>query len=120
MLQSDNVNDKKFYSNFQYRNYLTKNGNAIMKTNSSNVMSNQLCKCNYENISTPLTTNTPFLYTGLRDDKQPYGYTESDMKTNYINRRLQNYALNDLRIMNAVEYIYNVPYDHVTTNAQNQ
>ena len=116
----DNGNNMKFYSNFQYRNYLTKNGTNIINTNNYNHSSNQQCKCNYENIPTPLTTNSPFLYSGITDDKRPHGYTESDLKTNYINRRLKKYALDDFRIMNAVEYIYNIPYDQFTTNAENQ
>ena len=53
MEQSDNIldnlnnlNNLKFSSNFQYRNYLTKNGNRIINMDNNNSIAGQLCNCN--------------------------------------------------------------------------
>ena len=51
----DNLNNLKFSSNFQYRNYLTKNGNRIINMDNNNSIAGQLCNCNYYYVqSTPL------------------------------------------------------------------
>ena len=113
-------NSIKFYSNFQYRNYLTKYGSDILKNNTNNSLSNQQSNCNYLSLSTPLNISGPYLYKKITDKQQPYGYTESDLKTNFINNQLQQYALDDIRIMNAVEYIYSTPQHYLKTNEINQ
>lgn len=119
----DNLNNLKFSSNFQYRNYLTKNGNRIINMDNNNSIAGQLCNCNYYYVqSTPLPNSQPFLYNSISEKDRPYGYTESDLKTDFINRRLQQYAQDDFRIINAIEYQYNVPYTSLTTkniNSQN-
>jgi len=112
----DNLNNLKFSSNFQYRNYLTKNGNRIINMENNNFITGQLCNCNYYYVqSTSLPNSQPFLYNSIGEKDRPFGYTESDLKTDFINRRLKQYAQDDFRIMNAIEYQYNVPYTSLTT-----
>ena len=115
-IKPENFNSLKFSSNFQYRNYLTANGNKILNTNKNNNLYNQQCNCNYTNISTPLSNNAPFIYKSITDNARPYGYCDSNLKDNYINKRIVKYAENDFRIMNSVEYIYNLPHENFTLN----
>lgn len=103
----ENLNQLKFHSNFQYRNYLTKNGNNILNINNQNFNFDQKCNCSYNQVITPLNNNSPFIYNYKNIKEKPYGYTESDLKNNFINTRLKQYAQDDLRIYNAFEYIYN-------------
>ena len=71
----------------------------------------QQCNCNYYTVpSTPLTSNSPFLFDNIMQKDTPYGYTESDLKTNFIDKRLRQYSKDNFRILNAVEHVYNVPF----------
>tara|TARA_B100000902_G_scaffold399910_2_gene473546 strand:- start:4583 stop:4966 length:384 start_codon:yes stop_codon:yes gene_type:complete len=115
----NNLNNKKFTSNFQYRNYLTTNGKNIININKDNYIFNQQYNCNHTITSTPISNNNPYIYNCITDNKQPHGYTESDLKSYYINKILQKYAQDDYRIMNAIEYIYNIPYNQSKYNVQN-
>ena len=100
----ENHNNLKFSSNFQYRNYLTKKGNNIININNNNFYLDQLLNCNYQNIETPLTNNSPIFfnkdYLNIKPNIKPYGYTASDLKNNFINKRIVQYAHDDIRIFN--------------------
>lgn len=118
---TNNMNGRQFSSNFAYRNFLTSNGNKILELNVNNTNNYQQCNCNYLNSgSTPLTTNSPFLFNSITQKDTPYGYTESDLKTNFIDKRLRQYAQNGFRMFNAIEYIYNKPYTDLLTNVTNE
>ena len=96
---SSDLNSRlRFASNFQYRNYLTENGAKIMGIDNSNAISNQLADCNYRFIeSAPQPNQTPYLFNGMMDAARPAGYTESDLKTSFIDRRMRQYAQDDFR-----------------------
>lgn len=117
----DNINDAKFSSNFEYRKFLSSNGSKILELNNSNSNNYQQCNCNYLNTgSPPLTTNSPFLFNSIMQKDTPYGYTESDLKTNFIDKRLRQYAQNGFRMFNAIEYVYNRPYTDYFPNVTNE
>tara|TARA_B100001094_G_C18104507_1_gene757623 strand:- start:701 stop:1105 length:405 start_codon:yes stop_codon:yes gene_type:complete len=108
----ENVNNLNFSSNFQYRNYLTKNGSNILTINNNNFIFDQNYNCNYYQKKTPVINNQPFTYTHQNIIEKPYGYTQSDLKSDFMNRRMRQYIKNDFRIINASEYIHNVPYNN--------
>ena len=72
-------------SNYDYRNYLTKNADSIIKYN-------QLQSCNecgncYYNNSQQLNKNTPYVFNSCGDKSRPYGYENSDLKNIYLSRQ---------------------------------
>ncbi len=106
-----NSNNMNFSSNFEYRKFLTNNGKTILNSSLNNAVNYQQCNCNYYTVpSTPLTNNSPFLFDNIMQKDTPYGYTESDLKTNFIDKRLRQYSKDNFRILNAVEHVYNVPF----------
>ena len=108
---SSGINDNtlKFSSNFEYRNYMTKNGNSIVKNTNKINLYNQQCICNYAHVENiPLANNSPFLYKNNFQTDMPYGYTESDLKNNFIDNRRYNYASNSIKVVNPMQYLYNI------------
>ena len=78
--QSAGIND-----NYQYRQYLIKNAENIIKSNSHNSC-DQCCFCkNLHNNKKP--TNNKYIYQSCADSNQPYGYESSDLKQVYLTRR---------------------------------
>ena len=83
-----------FSSNFEYRKFLTNNGKTILNSSLNNAVNYQQCNCNYYTVpSTPLTSNSPFLFDNIMQKDTPYGYTESDLKTNFIKELMNNRLL---------------------------
>jgi hypothetical protein len=87
-------------TNWQYRKYLTENGNQIIRRNMLEAC-NQCCACpaRYDsaqshsataarNTTTPDTTTktTPFLYKSCMESTQPFGYETSDLKDIYLSK----------------------------------
>jgi hypothetical protein len=77
--------DANLNSNYDYRNYLTKNADSIIKYN-------QLQSCNecgncYYNNSQQLNNNTPYVFNSCGDKSRPYGYENSDLKNIYLSRQ---------------------------------
>jgi hypothetical protein len=70
-------------SNFQYRQFLTKNADNIVKFNQLEAC-DQSCYCPFE--KSPSMPNTPFLYKSCVESTQPYGYENSDLKNLYLSR----------------------------------
>jgi len=69
-------------ANWQYRQYLTKNADSIIKYN-------QTSQC-IEQPTYPKTTHStdgPYLYTSCVDRAQPTGYQNSNMKQNYLDKQ---------------------------------
>ena len=76
-------------SNWDYRNYLMKNADSIIKTNQLESCNN--CGCCPANDSNepmigPKQGNTPFLYQSCTSKDQPFGYENSDLKQLYLSR----------------------------------
>lgn len=104
-------NNLQFTSNFEYRNYLTKNGAKIINMDNSNAISHQLYNCNYQHVeSKPLPITHPFLYSSMREKEKPSGYTESNLKTDFINRRVNQLTQDNFRVHNAIEHVFNILY----------
>ena len=113
----------QFKSNFEYRNYLTKHGANIISENNIIAMQNANYFANNTNaenaliidnsvktvnmVNTGQLLDSPYLYNGLTDTKKPYGYSESDMKTAFINREINRYQLNSFKLVKPEQYIYN-------------
>tara|TARA_Y100000591_G_scaffold285499_1_gene267785 strand:+ start:336 stop:770 length:435 start_codon:yes stop_codon:yes gene_type:complete len=76
--------EHKITSNWEYRDYLTKNAIDIMKHNYHSAC-NQCSACPplYENQE---TKNTPYLYKSSEDKSQPFGYIDTDLKNLYLSR----------------------------------
>lgn len=72
-------------SNWQYRQYLTKNADDIIKSNQLEACDN-CCYCPSIR-SGDAVPNTPFLYNSCMEKSQPYGYEDSDLKNMYLSRQ---------------------------------
>ena len=69
-------------SNWQYRQYLTKNADAVIKANQLEAC-DECCYCPALRTGEPVP-NTPFLYKSCMEKSQPYGYENSDLKNVYL------------------------------------
>lgn len=86
-LNNDIVKKYNIKTNADYRQFLTKNADYIIKANQINACGG-CCNCLTVNAS-PKTSNTPYLYTSCTDSTQPYGYETSDLKEMYLSRERQ-------------------------------
>ena len=92
--QSENIK-----TNWQYRKYLTENADSIIKQNQI-AACNECCSCPAVYTQQPSHSPTadeirktrmhkvsdtpPFLYKSCTDNSQPYGYENSDLKSQYL------------------------------------
>ena len=74
-------------SNYEYRQFMIKNGISIMNKNSK-VFCEQNAECLHK-CGNP-STYSKYLFKGLYDDNQPYGYENSDLKNLYTGRQELN------------------------------
>ena len=103
--ESSNLNDKKIKenvnikNNFQYRQYLQKNADSIIKKNQENACF-ECSTCNYlNNTKTNINTNTsPYIFNSTSSKDQPFGYEDSDLKNLYLSKQKLNSVLNMPRI----------------------
>ena len=74
----------KITSNWQYRNYLSKNADAIIKYNQMSACGE--CCANTVQYGTghPVSNNSPYLYKSCLDKTQKFGYEDSDLKNLYL------------------------------------
>ena len=86
-------------TNWQYRKYLTENADSIIKQNQI-AACNECCSCPARYTDQPSHSPTadeirktrmhkvsdtpPFLYKSCTDNRQPYGYENSDLKSEYL------------------------------------
>ena len=77
--QKANIN-----SNWNYREYLTKNADAIIKYNQLSACGE--CTANTVQYGTgkPVSNNSPYLYKSTLDETKKFGYEDSDMKNLYL------------------------------------
>lgn len=71
-------------SNYDYRQYLIKNGNRLIKENNNSHMN----KIGYQSpINIPnMNLDKKHIYKNVSDNSQPYGYESSDLKNMYLSR----------------------------------
>lgn len=80
-------------SNWQYRQYLQKNGNQIMNYNSSEACYTLGLDPHVKTDRTP-SDNVPHKFKNIFDTNKPgYGYCNSDLKNPYLNREQLNSRL---------------------------
>tara|TARA_B100000073_G_scaffold255225_1_gene215201 strand:- start:1312 stop:1881 length:570 start_codon:yes stop_codon:yes gene_type:complete len=89
------IEENNIQSNWQYRQYLTKNAINVMQDNFLNA-SNDL-GYHSRNTETPNVQSnevngysTPALYTNVLEEIKPLGYSISDLKTTYLTREQLN------------------------------
>ena len=70
-------------TNFEYRQYLTKNADTLIKMNQEYAC-DQCCNCPPTYSSGNTNATQPFLFTSCLDTTKPDGYEESDMKGVYL------------------------------------
>ena len=74
-------------NNHNYRKYLVKNAEQIMKKN--NQLSCDHC-CNCESKPESILNPNKYLYKSCSDHTMPYGYESSDLKNLYLSRQELN------------------------------
>ena len=72
-------------TNYEYRQYLTKNADQIIKQNQAKACGG-CCACWEQYKKIPFTPTIRYLYKSCTDKKQPYGYENSDLKNLYLSR----------------------------------
>jgi len=91
-INNDIRNSANIISNWDYRNYLMKNADNIIRLNQLESCNN--CGCcppaNQSDKSSPAIgpqqTSVPYLYTSCSSRDQPFGYENSDLKQLYLSR----------------------------------
>jgi hypothetical protein len=76
--------NENIQSNWDYRRYLTVNAEKIMEINQIDAV-NASGHGTFE-VSSQEQRNTPFMYSSVMDQREPFGYTTSDMKELYLSR----------------------------------
>jgi len=71
-------------SNYQYRQWLIKNAESVMKSNS--VAASAQC-CGHMDHFTPRPDSQKYLYKSCSDNTKPFGYESSDLKNLYLSRQ---------------------------------
>jgi len=81
------------YSNWQYRQYLQKNGLQIMNYNNEEACYTLGLDPHVNNDKTP-SDNVPYTFKGTFDSSKPgFGYCNSDLKNPYLSREQLNSRL---------------------------
>ena len=70
-------------NNYDYRQYLIRNGLDIMSQNTNSSQANS----NVQSFSGNNITTTKYLFKSMSDKKQPFGYETSDLKNLYLTRK---------------------------------
>ena len=70
-------------NNYDYRQYLIRNGLDIMSQNTNSSQENS----NVHSFSGNNITTNKYLFKSMSDKKQPFGYETSDLKNLYLTRK---------------------------------
>jgi hypothetical protein len=91
-------------SNWQYREYLTKNAMQIMNINNQEACYELGLPCHEQTEKSP-SSNVPYKFQSIFDSKSPgYGYCNSDLKNPYLSREQLNARLISASVeMNAIQ-----------------
>ena len=72
-------------NNYNYRQYLIKNGSAVMNANAKAACEN-CCAC-FENFNKTPRVNDKYIFKSCSDKTVPFGYEHSDLKNIYLSRQ---------------------------------
>lgn len=78
-------------SGYEYRQYLMKNGNYLIRKNFDSFINNSSKQD--ENILNRVLNDGKYLFKNLEDKSMPYGYETSDLKNVYLSRQELNSKL---------------------------
>lgn len=79
--------DTGINSNWNYRKYIQKNANDIMKYNTMQAI-NTSGNNPYTVLNTNTVNNAPHLYSSIHDtNNPPYGYRVSDLRTDFLTKQ---------------------------------
>jgi hypothetical protein len=90
-INNDIINKNNIKSNWEYRQFLTKNATQLMEQNFVEACNDTGCSVpvyeihNSANIIKDANA-TPFFYRSDNLNSQPFGYSSSDLKTAYLSR----------------------------------
>ena len=75
-------------TNSDYRAYLQKNANEIIKFNQINAC-NECSSCPHKNNINNIdkNMNEPYIFNSILSNDQPFGYEQSDLKNIYLSRQ---------------------------------
>jgi len=77
--------DTGIKTNWQYRQYIQKNANNIMKFNTMQSI-NESGNNPYTVLNTKPVQNTPYLYNSIHTEQNSLPYRNSDIKQNYMTK----------------------------------
>ena len=86
LLNEDLKKKHDIKSNYEYRQYLIRNGDNIIKQNQLNACN----ACGTCEFGAPFVQNTDggkYLYKGTTDTTKPFGHETSDLKSTYLSRQ---------------------------------
>lgn len=74
-------------NNYEYRQFLIKNGDSIIRQNQQSACDN-CCYCphNHGNNDLKEGDGSKYIFKSCTDDKKPFGYESSDLKSLYMSR----------------------------------
>lgn len=72
-------------NNYEYRQYLIKNGSSVMQQNATAACDN-CCACK-ENYNKTPRYNSKYIFKSCSDKTVPFGYQNSDLKNMYLTRQ---------------------------------
>lgn len=72
-------------NNYDYRQYLIKNGSSVMSKNTMAACDN-CCACK-ENFNKTIRANEKYIFKSCSDKTMPFGYENSDLKNMYLSRQ---------------------------------
>lgn len=73
-------------SNWEYRQYLTHHADHIIKTNMMDAANEAGHAPFTQNAEQREQRNVPFMYASVSDQRKPFGYEDSDLKSIYLSR----------------------------------
>jgi len=71
-------------SNWEYRQYLSKNADALIKYNQESACDNCCANSSQYGNNVPVSNNSPYLFKSCLDTTQNFGYENSDLKNLYL------------------------------------
>ena len=71
-------------SNYEYRQYLIKNGMALMEKNNKTALQTNI---NYKVGDDSLKKHDKYIFNNVFDNNRPFGYEGSDLKNIYLSRQ---------------------------------
>jgi hypothetical protein len=72
-------------SNWDYRQYLSQNADAIIKYNQMSACGECVANTIQYGTGQPVSNNSPYLFKSTMDNTKKFGYSNSDLKNIYLN-----------------------------------